>query len=147
MQNNSAKIAGNQIAKIHIAKQQLGLTDQQYRDVLSSYINVDGNPCTSSKELNYKQAEVLLGLFTKLGFKQKHNGNTKKYDELAGRDSSFATPAQLRKINSLWMINAREKTEDAMNRFISHKTTVNHIRFLLKKDVNKIITAISKLNG
>jgi phage gp16-like protein len=136
-----------QITKIHIAKQQLHITDQQYRDTLSGFKTPDGLPCSTCKQLNYDQAEILLDIFKKLGFKTKHNGKNKEFDELANRSSIFATPGQLRKIKALWMNNAREKTEEAMNKFISHRTSVNHITFVLKEDVNKLITAISKLNG
>ena len=147
MVKSSNEISRTQITKIHIAKQQLGLADQQYRDTLSGFINAAGQPCSSCKELSYDQAEVLLTLFKKIGWKERQNGKEKKYEEFNGREGNYATPGQMRKIDGLWFNspNVREKNETSMNNFIRHIAHVDHISFLLKKDVNKVIKAIEEL--
>ena len=138
-----------QIKKIHIAKSQLGLDDQQYRDILSGFTNKKGDPCSSSKELNYAQAEVLLNTFEKLGFKQSPKGTKLKYEEYSGRDAKFATPKQMRSVDVLWFtsINVREKTDEAMNNFIHRIAGVSHISFLLTADVHKVRKAIQNLKS
>ncbi len=133
------------LAKIHIAKKELKLSDENYRQILSGFINNKGEPCTSSKELNDKQSEVLLDSFKKLGWIAKKSGKQLKYEEFNNRDKKFASPAQMRKIESLWMQHSREKTEQSMNHFIKRIANADHITFLLKKDVQRILKAIESL--
>lgn len=145
MAKSSNEISRTQITKIHIAKQQLGLNDQQYRDTLSGFINAAGQPCSSCKELSYDQAEVLLTLFKKIGWKEKQNGKVKKYEEFNGRTGKFASPAQMRKIEALWMLSSREKTIESMNRFIKRISGKDDISFLTNYDAHKVIKAIEAL--
>lgn len=136
-----------QITKIHIAKQQLNLTDENYRDILSNFINAKGEKCSSSKELNENQANILLNdIFKKkLGWKEQQKGKVLKYEEFNGRDAKFASAKQMRLIEGLWMQYSREKTENSLNNFIKRIADVDHFSFLLKKDVQKIIKAIKQL--
>ena len=145
MANNLMEISRAQITKIHIAKQQLGLNDQQYRDTLSGFINAAGQPSSSCKELSYDQAEVLLTLFKKIGWKEKQNGKVKKYEEFNGRSGKFASPAQMRKIEALWMSSSREKTIESMNHFIKRICGKDDISFLTNFDAHKVIKAIEAL--
>ena len=138
-----------QIQKIHIAKQQLKLSDGEYRDILSNFKNAYGWNCKSSKELNQNQANVLLDIFKeKLGWREKKFGKALKYEEYNARDQKFASPPQMRKVEASWMnnINVKEKTDRAMNNFIYRILKVNHISFVLKKDVNRLLKAIESLS-
>lgn len=146
-QRNIEPINKLQIAKIHIAANQLKLTRQQYEDILSGFIKVDGTPCSSSKELNHEQAEALLRIFRKLGWKESRHGKILKYEEYSNRDKKFAEPRQLRLIDALWHTSpkVRNKTDEALNHFIKRIIGVDHIIFVLKKDVQKIIKAIQEL--
>jgi phage gp16-like protein len=144
---DTPEISKSQITKIHIAKSELGLTDQQYRDALSGFVNPFGEPCSSCKELNFYQADALLNIFQKIGFKEKRKYKESKYAQYAGRDSKFASVAQLELIDYRWFNNpnVREKTDSAMNNFIRHIAKVDHFSFLLKTDVKKILKAIEVL--
>lgn len=148
MADRSNNISPLQIKKIHIAKSQLCLSEQQYRDTLSGFKNNNGESCSTCKELTYDQAEVLLNTFKKLGWKEKHGGRQLKYEEFSGRDAKFATPKQMRSIDALWhtSISVREKTDEAMNNFIHRIAGVSHISFLLASDVHKVRKAIQKLS-
>lgn len=53
-----------QLAKIHIAKKALHLTDDSYRDILALYFKA-----VSAKELTDRQAARLLGIFRAKGWK------------------------------------------------------------------------------
>jgi hypothetical protein len=141
------EITSGQITKIHIAKNQLKLTDEQYREVLSGFVDKNGVPCNSCKSLSADQANVLLSIFTKFGFKEMRKYKKSKYAQYAGRDPKFASVAQLELIDSSWYYNkhVREKTDEALNNFIKNIVKVNHISFLLKRDVKKIIMAIKSL--
>jgi phage gp16-like protein len=57
------KIGKKEIALVHVAKSQLGLTEDEYRGVLSS-IGV-----SSSKELDYRKFGDLMNQFRARGFK------------------------------------------------------------------------------
>lgn len=146
-QKNIDPVSNAQKAKIHIAKAQLNLSDEQYRDILSGFINQDGKPCNSCTELNFDQAEDLLRLFERIGWKKQRKGIHLKYEVFANRDSKFATPKQMRNIDALWNTSdkVREKTDDAMNKFIKRISGVDHISFLLAEDVHKVIRAIKQL--
>ncbi|HOJ19570.1 MAG TPA: regulatory protein GemA [Ignavibacteriaceae bacterium] len=146
-QRNINPVTNGQKAKIHIAIQQLNISDQQYRDILSGFNNSEGKSCNSCTELNFDQAETLLRLFVKLGWKKKIREKPLKYESFANRDSRFATPEQMRRIDAIWNTSSkvREKTEEAMNKFIKRIAGVDHISFLLATDVHKIIKAIQGL--
>jgi phage gp16-like protein len=55
------------LAKIHIAKKELRLSDGEYRRILKLCFGV-----TTSKKLRDEKATELLSLFKDMGWKQKH---------------------------------------------------------------------------
>lgn len=59
---------GRQIAKIHIAKKQLGLDDETYREALMAHGNA-----TSSNELTPLGIAKVLRHFESCGFKEINN--------------------------------------------------------------------------
>jgi hypothetical protein len=137
-----------QIQRIHIAKQHCKLSDEDYRGILSNFNNADGIPCRSSKELTETQANALLDVFKiKLGWKEKRKDKDGKYEKYGSRDSKFATAGQLELIDSKWYNNPNVilKTDEALNHFISRILKVDHISFVLKKDVNRLIKAIQSI--
>ncbi len=143
-------ITQSQKAKIHIAKTAAGLSDSDYRAVLSGFTNKEGKPCDSCSEFSYTQAEVLLNIFkNRFGFKERRTYKESKYAQYAGRNAKFASVAQLELIDYKWYNNpnVKEKTDEAMNHFIKRITGIDHLSFLLKKDVSKIIKAISSLKN
>lgn len=80
------------LSKIHIAKQQLGLDDDTYRDLLGRVCGV-----RSAKELTSKQASRVLREFERLGFQPISTGNK-------GRPHNFnsgAMPEMITKIGAL----------------------------------------------
>lgn len=143
MNNPITKI---QIQKIHIAKSSLNINEADYRAMLSGFKNEKGEPCTSSKEFSENQANVFLQLLkTKLGWQEKKRNKVLKYEELNKRDPRFASPAQLRKIEALWQVHSREKTEASLNHFLSRIVKVDLVTAVLKKDVNRLLKAIESL--
>lgn len=145
MNNPITKI---QIQKIHIAKKDLNINDSDYRAMLSGFKNEKGQPCTSSKEFNESQANVFLELLrTKLGWKVKRKNKNLKYEDLVARDPKFASPGQLRKIEALWQVHSREKTEISLNHFLARIVKVDLITAVLKKDVNRLLKAIQSLKN
>ncbi len=133
--------AKTQLAKIHIAKKQLKLTDEEYRAILSAY-NV-----TSSKYLSFSDAESLINKFIELGFKPRPPKTTQKnkYEELRDRAKNYATPGQLRMIEGLWQEVSRSKNAASLNKFIKRITGKSHITFMEKTDVSKVKLALLKM--
>jgi hypothetical protein len=70
------------------------------------------------------------------------------YENLKGRQY-FATDKQLRLIAALWkeksFIKDPALREKALNKFIKRIVGVGHIRFLLGRDVNAVVTAIKNI--
>jgi phage gp16-like protein len=89
-----------QLAKIHIAKKELQLTDDIYRDILAVNFKVE-----SAKDLTDRQAVQLLEIFRVKGWqaKSKKSGTGQKK-----RSSNYIvikpgpTAAQQRKVLAMW---------------------------------------------
>jgi hypothetical protein len=113
------KITKEQIKIIHIAKNQLKISDDNYKDILSSF-NV-----SSSKDLSYQNANEVIEAFKKLGFSQ-HPKRKMKYDELGYR-KGYATPKQLRMIEAMWLSseNVQKKDSESLRRFIKRIANID----------------------
>lgn len=61
------KVDRNRIGLIHVAKETLGIKEEDYRAMLKSNFNV-----TSSKDLTIPQFEKLMEIYKRLGFKSKY---------------------------------------------------------------------------
>jgi hypothetical protein len=93
-------IGAKQKALIHVAKTQLCLDDDRYRDLLRSTCGVE-----SSKELSFTQYDKLLKRFRELGFRIKHQGRGHRQPYLKSPDrdpGGLPSPAHLKKINDLY---------------------------------------------
>lgn len=90
-----------QLAKIHIAKKELQLADETYRDILALHFKAE-----SAKELTDRQAEQLLDLFRARGWKPKKASSGAK--RAKRRDGNYITinpgptAAQQRKVLAMW---------------------------------------------
>lgn len=80
-------------AKIHIAKKELGLSEDNYRDILA--FNFDG--AESSKDLTSKQIEQLLDIFEAKGWKGK-KGNGRNFIKIKPGPAA----KQQRKVLAMW---------------------------------------------
>ena len=121
---------GQLIRLIHVAKQKVGLTEEEYRALLAG---ITGK--TSSTELTIAELEAVLKAFKRLGFQVKKMAATP--DEV-GR----ATADQIDYIKGLWELSARIKTEAALNAFIKRITGVPYLRWLDVKTAQKVILAV-----
>lgn len=138
------------LAKIHIAKKALALTDEQYRDMLTDRYGV-----ASSKDLSDAQCTDLLAAFEELGFKPSRlsrrpndrAGNTgkQKYEYLTGaqgRSHWFATPRQLRMVEAAWRDLARDPSDEALQAFVERQTGIKILVWLTKDKVTAVLTAM-----
>ncbi|WP_069861387.1 gp16 family protein [Pseudomonas citronellolis] len=75
-------LAKGLLSKIHIARQQLGLAEDVYRQKLQSMFGKG-----SAKDLNLRQAEQLLAEFKRLGWQPRPSAKS------AGKPHNFSSPA------------------------------------------------------
>lgn len=129
------------LAKIHIAKKELGLTDEAYRDMLHIHFQV-----ASAKDLKPQQVVVLLNKFRAKGWRPKTNvkngrkGTAKSanFKEIVGPNAK-----QKRYILALWnalgydvaKLDARCKKQFSVERF--EWLADEHDLFVLVTDLRK----------
>lgn len=88
------------LAKIHIARKELGLSDESYRDLMHLQFKVE-----SASQLTEQQAANLLDIFRRKGWKPKKSS---KHPGQKRRDGRFIeikpgpAAAQQRKVLALW---------------------------------------------
>lgn len=122
------------IQLIHIAKSQIGLSDEDYRAVLESTAKK-----TSCSEMSLFELDEVLKAMKKLGFKVKKLET--KETEL-GWDAS---KEQMDYIKGMWELVARDKSDRALYKFIKRITGADHPRFMTAKDSQKVIIALRKM--
>jgi len=126
------------LAKIHIAKKELGLDDETYREVLSSEFGV-----WSSKDLNNEKALKLIRIFKNKGWKPKLK--PKKYDDQKG-DIYSATPVQKRMIEAMWhdLYRGNDETKH-LRQFLFNHFKISDIKFLDRRIVYDVIEALKSI--
>ena len=122
------------IQLIHIAKSQIGLSDEDYRAVLESTAKK-----TSCSEMTLFELNEVLKAMKKLGFKVK---KLETREEEIGWDAS---KAQMDYIKGRWELVARDKSDRALYKFIKRITGADHPRFMTAKDFQKVIIALRKM--
>jgi len=127
------------LAKIHIAKKELGLDEEVYREILSSNFKVQ-----SSKDLDNTRALRLIRYFREKGWVPK--SKPKKYDDKKG-DRYSATPGQKRLIEVLWhnVYRGNEETKH-LRVFLFKHFKVSDIRFLDKDKAHKAIEGLKAMS-
>ena len=135
------------LAKIHIAKKELKLTDELYRNLLFVLFKK-----RSARDLISKETDELILHFKSLGWATTWPGLKnaprleKKYDDLGVR-KSMASPVQLRLIEALWMTGpgVRVKTLQALRHFLARFFHVFDLRFVKARQVTPILGAIRRI--
>jgi hypothetical protein len=127
-------ISRSQLALIHLAAKDRGLTDDQYRSALAQIGGV-----TSSKDLDREGFDAMMGYLEYLGF-----APIAAKGPNFGTREGMATFAQLELIRSLWSeITRRAYTgEGEFDKWLLSKFKVSALRFLKKDTAAKVITAL-----
>jgi len=138
------------LAKLHIAKAQLKLSDEEYRSLLSGWKNWrTGDPIESSKDLRDEQIIAVLDCMTqKLGWKAKPRKKQRKFIAPAvttERPEWFASPAQLEKINLLWVKHSKKKDQESLRLFVKRILHVDLMQSIQVEDVHILVKAIESL--
>lgn len=138
-----------QIKKIHILKKVLGLDEDLYREMLLMF-NVQ-----SSKDLLTRDACKLIDILEvrAIGIYRRHNPK-QKFDELSNR-ADMATPAQLRKIEAMWVsfLKMSLKKEvikgsiarKSLRKLLKRLYHISDLRFLERDKVSKVLKTIQSM--
>lgn len=129
-----------ELAMIHIAKSQLGLDDDVYRDLLWTIGRV-----TSAADLDWSGRKQLLEHLKKCGFKPRPPKAKAQGRELMGDDE------QSRMILTLWQgLHAagvvKDASEGALAKWIKRMTRVDSPRWLRADQKSMLIEALKKWN-
>ena len=132
-----------QLAKIHIAKKELQLTDDLYRDILA--LNFKG--VQSAKGLTIQQADQLLEHFRSKGWKPKKA--PAGAPRMKRRDGNYIdikpgpTAAQQRKVLAMW--NALGYGMDKLHKRCKRQFGVERFEWVTEpRDLHVLITDLSK---
>lgn len=122
------------LAKIHIAKKELGLTDEAYRGILRVQFKKD-----SAAKLTPSQAFALIRHMQGLGWKPQRQA------KLPGL--SVPDDGQSKKILALWITlhragKVRNGSDQALMAFVKRQTGIAHLQWCSKADKNKVIEAL-----
>jgi len=142
-----------QIAKIHIAKKQLGIDEGDYRNHLLDF------GVEHSNDLSYDQANQLIAMYTQSGFKgnvrtktdqekksiEQYGYGANKYAALDKRGYPFAASSKLRRIEVLWREVSNSKTDESLQTFIKNRCGVDHITFLYDEHARIILSALQSM--
>jgi phage gp16-like protein len=124
-----------ELAQIHIAKQQLGLSDDEYRDVMFAVTRV-----RSAAELDWTGRKRLLDHFRKVGFK---GGQARAAGGGSGGDR------QVRLVRHLWAqlhaAGAVASADDAaMNAWIKRQFNRNAVQWLSTGEARSAIEQLKR---
>lgn len=130
-------LPAKKIGLLHVAKKQIGLDDDSYRDVLRLWGGVE-----SSSQLDTVGFEKVMIRMEQLGFRstrQKQN---------FGNRAGMATPAQIGYIRELWKkYQGPKATEAALNAWLLHFHKVSALRFVSSDRAAKIIPALKAMSS
>lgn len=128
-------IRPDQIQKIHIKRQQAGLSRADYEALLSGY------EAASCKDLSILQADQLISDISKMIEPKGHGFGKQKYEHL-GQRPGFAAPRELRKIEAIWRDIARDPSDQALESFIQRQTGVRKLIWLKREHIKPVLTAL-----
>jgi hypothetical protein len=128
------------LAKIHIAKKELGLDEDTYRDSLEGQTGKRSAALMTDREII-----KCINHFKSLGWQPL--SKPKKYDDLPARDPYDATPGQRRMIEILWHEVYRGNSEKKhLRQFLWNHFKVSEVRFIRDKDLAyKVIEALKQM--
>ncbi|MCX4349290.1 MAG: regulatory protein GemA [Alphaproteobacteria bacterium] len=133
------------IAKIHLAKNQLGLDDDTYRSIIQQAVGKD-----SSAKCTDKQLEKVIEKLKEKGWKDEKP--RKAGDKTRKERKSYEKPNKpsISKIYALWGVLQRSgkiksKDKTALDVFVRKYTGVDHVKWLDEVQAQKIIEILKQM--
>lgn len=131
----------SQLARIHIARKDLGLDELVYREVL---FNETGK--RSAADLTYLQAEKVLKYFEGCGWKPQGSSKLIAYSSKENQQrEGFASPRRLRMIEGLWAdlsFAPKDRQKAALREFLWKRFRCSDLHFLTNEGAAKVINAL-----
>lgn len=122
---------------LNVAKRQLGLSDDDWRAMLSRVAGV-----VSSADLNDAGFERLMIELNRLGF---HSTTSRRQ---FGHRPGFASPAQVATIRDLWKrYHGDDPDEVALNAWLTRFHHVSALRFVTAEKANKVLPSLKAMVG
>lgn len=138
MTGHARQVPANKIALVHVAKRQLGLDEDSYRDILRRWGNVE-----SSADLDPVAFECVMIRMEQLGFRSTWTKRT-----FGDRHASMASAAQVNLIRTLWEKYAPADTDETgLNGWLSKYHHVSALRFLSADKAKAVLPALKAMVG
>ncbi len=123
------------IAKIHVARKKLALTDESYRDVLRRVTGKD-----SCSIMTDAQLEKALSEFKRLGFRGE-----KKAKRAGSR--KMAQGNQARMIRGMWIElfelgEVKDPSEEALASYVARMVQIDDLHWITPDDANVVINGL-----
>lgn len=123
------------LALIHIAKSQLALAEDDYRDILRHVAGV-----ASSKELDDIGFDLVMAHFARLGFVSEHR------ERSFGYRPGMASDRQVEFMRGLWReFTDGEGTDATLGKWLDRTFGVSALRFVTAEQAPRAITALKKM--
>jgi hypothetical protein len=132
-----------ELAKIHIAKRELKLSDPLYRGFLNVLFGRG-----SARDLSHKQVDELLDHFKSLGWGNEYSAGPRQSERRpSGRGRSPATMAQIGLIVYLWKNGPGicHKSMEALDHFLNHHFHISEMKQVKASQVPGILGAIKNM--
>lgn len=121
------------LAKVHIAKAQLGLDDEQYRDIVRRVTDKE-----SASQCRYSQLVDLINEFKVLGWKTVQ----KKAFRKAPSDPVKKIYALWGKLQKLGAVQSTDKT--ALDAFVKKYTGIDSVQWIAPEQQSRIIEILKQ---
>lgn len=128
---------------IHIAINNMGISEENYRLMLSGY----GVKSSADPSFTYQKAEAFIQELKSMGWNQNqtYGWGKNKYENLRGRKGNWAKPEILRKIEAIWRGIARDPSDKALEKFCKNKTGKDKIIWLTEEDGKKVLIILKEM--
>lgn len=124
------------IALLHVARKQLGLDEDSYRDILRRWGGVE-----SSADLGPVAFEKVMIRMEQLGFRSTWQKRT-----FGHRRADMASPAQVNYIRTMWeQYRPDDANEAGLNAWLSKFHHVSALRFVSAGKARAVITALKRM--
>lgn len=134
----SDQFRGAELAKIHMAKKDLGLSEETYRDIV--YV-ASGNKSDSAGNLDSRGRHAVLERFAELGWQAKPAKKAKHTRRLAGDPQSKMLRALWIQLHQAGKVN--DPSEKALCSFVKRMTGKDALQWLSDRDVTVVKKALA----
>jgi hypothetical protein len=132
----SERVTRQQLALIHVAKRETGVSDEAYRELLQI---ADG--VASAKDLSRDGVERVMRGFAKVGFVAKPLGPS------LGDREGMASEKQLHRLRQLWFRWLGRDDDKALDRWLRKKFGISAARFATTEHAQKAIQGLIAMVG